>query len=317
MTRENRSQELERFKTDVNLPSYAVSRGYEVDLTLSSRSSLTAANSEGDKVIISKGQDGHWVYFSVRDSKDHGSIIDFHQNRTGDNLGQVRQALRPWLGDQHRQEQARYSWVRPIEKDRGPIVETLARLPNLERPNSYAESRGLSEETIKDRRFDGQIRTDSKRNLIFPHQDKEGFGGFEARNFEFKGFSKGGQKGLWRSNMLTGDERLVITESAIDALSYHQLNGDEKTRYMSIAGTMSESQREYLKENIERMPEGSTVVIATDQDKAGHQLARDIHDLVPGREMTREAPEHGKDWNEELQHQIRETAMEKDYGMSL
>ena len=314
MIHQNRANELERFKKEINLPSYAVSMGYQVDLTVSSRNSLTAAHSEGDKVIIAQAKDGHWIYFSTRDPQDKGSIIDFHQNRTKDNLGQVRQELRPWLGEQHREEQERFSWVKPVEKDKEPIVEALSRMKNLTRSNSYSNHRGIDGGVLKEHRFEGQIRTDAKRNMIFPHQDAEGFSGFEAKNFKFKGFSKGGEKGLWRSNMYKSDERLVVTESAIDALSYHQLHGDEKTRYVSIAGTMSDKQREYLKESIERMPEGASIVIATDQDKAGHELAEQIQELVPGREMIRDAPQQGKDWNEELQKSLER---ELDRGYSL
>ena len=36
-----------------------------------------------DKVIIKRGMDGHYVYFSVRDDRDNGSIIDFVQFRQG------------------------------------------------------------------------------------------------------------------------------------------------------------------------------------------------------------------------------------------
>jgi hypothetical protein len=50
-----------------------------------------------DKVIIKRGMDGHFVYFSVRDDRDNGSIIDFVQNRQRLSLGAVRKELRPWI----------------------------------------------------------------------------------------------------------------------------------------------------------------------------------------------------------------------------
>ena len=37
---------------------------------------------DGDKVVIAvNGSNGHWIYFSVRDDADNGTIIDFIQNR--------------------------------------------------------------------------------------------------------------------------------------------------------------------------------------------------------------------------------------------
>ena len=31
----------------------------------------------GDKIVIAQDEDQHWIYFSVRDDSDNGSIIDF------------------------------------------------------------------------------------------------------------------------------------------------------------------------------------------------------------------------------------------------
>lgn len=52
----------------------------------------------GDKVIVKRDADQHDVYFSLRDERDDGSIIDFAMRRKGLNLGQVRKELRPWIG---------------------------------------------------------------------------------------------------------------------------------------------------------------------------------------------------------------------------
>ena len=38
-------------------------------------------HSNGDKIVVNRGADGHYVYFSVRDDDDNGSIIDFVQRR--------------------------------------------------------------------------------------------------------------------------------------------------------------------------------------------------------------------------------------------
>ena len=93
-----RADELERFKSQINLAEYAQAQGYEIDRKESSRAS-TVMRSGGDKIIVATDTDGHGIYFSVRDDADHGSIIDFVQKRQGLNLGQVRKELRPWIGD--------------------------------------------------------------------------------------------------------------------------------------------------------------------------------------------------------------------------
>ena len=72
--------ELEDFKTEINLTEYAAGQGYVLDRRASSRNSAVMRRDDGDKVMIARGQDRHWIYFSVRDDADNGTIIDFVQN---------------------------------------------------------------------------------------------------------------------------------------------------------------------------------------------------------------------------------------------
>src|SRR5436190_7923745 len=50
-----------------------------------------------DKIIIRRDVAGHWTYFSVRDDRDNGSVIDFLQRRRSLTLAGVRKELRSWL----------------------------------------------------------------------------------------------------------------------------------------------------------------------------------------------------------------------------
>ena len=93
-----REDELTRFKTDINLVEYVASKGYQVIKGESSKASTVMVDGQGDKLIIATAEDGHGIYFSVRDDADNGSIIDFVQRLQGLNLGQVRKELRPWIG---------------------------------------------------------------------------------------------------------------------------------------------------------------------------------------------------------------------------
>jgi hypothetical protein len=86
-------EELDRFK-QIDLRSYASSFGY----TLDRRDKSTMRHANGDKIIISRKPDGHFTYWSVRDDRDKGTIIDFIARRRGLNLGQVRKELRGWTG---------------------------------------------------------------------------------------------------------------------------------------------------------------------------------------------------------------------------
>ena len=68
--------ELQKFKNEINLTEYAASYGYCIDKGSSSQSSATMRNSGGDKIIISRSINGDWVYFSVKDDGDNGTVID-------------------------------------------------------------------------------------------------------------------------------------------------------------------------------------------------------------------------------------------------
>ncbi len=95
-----REQEIEDFKRHINLTEYAVAQGYVLDRKESSRNSATLRGPGDDKIIIGKdAASGHWIYFSVRDNADHGTIVDFVQNRQRLTLGELRKTLRPWLGE--------------------------------------------------------------------------------------------------------------------------------------------------------------------------------------------------------------------------
>jgi hypothetical protein len=92
-----RDTELEDFKGGIDLRQYAAAMGYVLDRRESWRGSAVMRNG-ADKVVIKRDGDGHYVYFSVRDDRDNGSIIDFIQVRKHLGLGEVRKELRPWIG---------------------------------------------------------------------------------------------------------------------------------------------------------------------------------------------------------------------------
>ena len=89
--------ELEAFKREIDMRQFAVSLGYEMDRPESWRGS-TVLRSGDDKIVVKRNGNGHYVFFSVRDDSDHGTVIDFLQRRENLSLGAVRQILRPWIG---------------------------------------------------------------------------------------------------------------------------------------------------------------------------------------------------------------------------
>ncbi|MGH2413869.1 MAG: toprim domain-containing protein, partial [Microcystaceae cyanobacterium] len=112
--------------------------------------------------------------------------------------------------------------------------------------------------------------------------------------------------GLWVSHSFPDDRRLVICESPLDCLSYHQLFPDGHTRYFATGGPLSEKQKDLLRTAFERIhAKGGEIVIATDKDAAGQEIALELKNLAPRTaQFSRVVPRHQKDWNEALQAKI-------------
>lgn len=298
--------ELEDFKTDINLSEYAASQGYEMDRRMSSRGSVIMRHPDGDKIIVARGHDRHWIYFSVRNDRDNGSIIDFVQNRTGGSLGDVRQTLRPWIGkgrEPQRPPVRSYApTVEPTSKNITGVIVALGRMQAVI-SHPYLEARSIPAALLSDPRFSGRIFMDERRNAVFPHWNRSGLCGYEIKNRGFTGFASGGEKGLWVSRGGDPDARLVIAESAIDALSHAALFPEPSARYASTGGKMNPAQPELIRAAITSLPEAGEVIAATDNDEDGRKLAGQIEAIAKeaGRGFKRhDPPEEETDWNDHI-----------------
>jgi Toprim domain-containing protein len=309
-------RELDQWKRDVNLIAYAASCGYVFNKAKSSVNFPALRHPQtGHKMLIGKGEDGHWLYYSVN-TPESGSIIDFIQNREGGRhvypIAEVRKALRSWTNAPPELPDFARAPIRHIPKDRAAVAATVEHATAVD-SHPYLSRRGVSRDTLQHPRFRTTWRESGprrhehdlpSRTVLFLHRDEEGLCGFETKGWHFTGFARGGTKALWWSLAKPNDNRLVITESALDALSYHEVNPHPRTRYVSFAGALNEQQPALIERAISWMPANSTVVAATDRDKDGERFAARISELCSNHSQVRferHAPTRGKDWNDELQ----------------
>lgn len=315
-------EELDRFKK-LDLAQFAASRGYQLvqreqakgggwrgstSTSILMRNPLT-----DDKLVIRRDADGHWIYFSVLDGADNGTIIDFLQRRDGRALGAIRQELRSWSG-QYPLATSLPQYEPPGEiqrRNRAAVLEAFRRARFVDN-HTYLNSRGIRPETLQSDRFKGTWLEDEHGNVIFPHRDGPALTavcGWEKKNRGFTGFASGGVKTIWISRARRGDNKLVFVEGAIDALSYHQIHADPNTRYASTGGAIGERRgADFITRAIARMPPGSTIITATDRDAEGDKYALQIAALaatvpVP---VIRDASTVGKDWNDFLKDRERD-----------
>ena len=328
-----RTEELEQFKTQIDLVQYAQNLGYQPDPKKSSTNCIVLKHQDGDKILVGIDQsDRHYFYYSLTDNNDSGSIIDFVQKRQNLNLGQVRKELRPWLPNSHqtisklirkvnsKPPQQTTPKLTPTTKDRAKILAQFNSYQTITN-HPYLQQRKINSDTLNNPRFKDTIYQDQNQhqNLIFPHQDRDGISGFEIRNTGFKGFSSGGEKALWCSKSGANDRRLVICESPIDCLSYHQLFPDNRTRYLATSGTLSNKQKTLIQSAFEKIHSaGGEIIIATDGDAAGKKIAQELNEIAPKTaQISLHVPKYQKDWNDALKAQIRQEAISQQQQRDL
>lgn len=116
------------------------------------------------------------------------------------------------------------------------------------------------------------------------------------------GWSSWGRKGV-------DDTRLIIAETAVDALSYAVLHGMKQNRFVSTAGALNPTQPDLLARAMKRLSECSEqaeIVLAVDNDEAGDRLCEQIEAIYrdcepPGSILKVHRPEgRGEDWNDVL-----------------
>jgi hypothetical protein len=305
----NQDSELDAFKREIDMRQFAVSLGYELDRRESWRGS-TVLRRGADKIVVKRNGNSHYVFFSVRDDSDNGTIIDFLQRRQNLSLGAVRQILRPWIG--RPATPAQLSRLEPTSLDRMGVESTYRCMANASRHPYLEHERHLPASLLLSPRFAGRVRIDRGGNAVFPHFDAAGLCGYEIKNHGFTGFAAGGEKGLWFSHARPDDRRLVMAESAIDALSHAVLfpDAEDRTRYASLGGKPNSKQPGLVQSTITRLPDGAEIVAAFDADEAGRMLVNVVRLAVAsvasgrGRNLIFQVhlpAQEGEDWNQVLQ----------------
>lgn len=159
--------ELEAFKTTIELRTYAASLGYGLNKRESWRgSSVMPRESDDDKLVVKRDHDGHFVYFSVWDEKDNGSIIDFGMRRRRLNLGQVRKELRPWIG-KPAGALSPFPSLPVTTRDRLEVETAFRRMRDASRHPYLGKERGLPGALLATARFAGRVHIDGRAMPFF------------------------------------------------------------------------------------------------------------------------------------------------------
>ncbi|RNI31785.1 hypothetical protein EFA69_06180 [Rufibacter immobilis] len=309
---ENDPQELERFKERIDLVEYAQKQGYQITAQ-GKREDWQHLENGGEHIIVTR-KDEKQVYFNPGDDRDKGTIIDFVKTRENKNLGEVRQHLREYLNEYPEPQRtfaeapARLDGL-PVgkpkehgetateteteEEKRTRLISEVLGVKRELTDRAYLYSRSLSDETIDSPAFQGRIFTTEKnehgfRNTAFPLYNEHGLASVEQKNTGYKNLLELPKDGIWVSHPTQGKgtsiERLVLNESAIDSMSYHQLKNDGKnTMYIATAGTVTERQTALIQRVIDKQ-NPQELILADDRDAGGRRFNINyLNDLQPAR----------------------------------
>jgi hypothetical protein len=137
--------------------------------------------------------------------------------------------------------------------------------------------------------------------------------GWEERSPDWRGFSTGGSKVLFRFGTIDA-LRLCVTEAAIDAMSLAAFEGlREGSLYLSTGGGWSPSTDAAVRKLAARA--GIQLVAATDANIQGETFACRLRDIADeaGCDWLRLTPP-AEDWNDALRAREKEKEEQKNEG---
>ena len=335
--------ELRRFNAEIPLNRFVEAHGWTLDDKESTRAWEKYRGPAGDSIVISPEKN---LYFHQQNKdQDKGGVIQFTQAHVLNkgSLGEARKYLRDFSGDKRpewkvqAQTQQRSADVVKLPQIEDRKAEWKA-LPALspKSANYLTAIRGLEPDTLA--AYGRSIRTDIHQtekggelhNVAFAHiaidQDNQPvIAGWEkkgpGKEKTFNGFH--GHRGIAvfkHRDFDNADERgpddvgfcrkMILCESSIDALSKAQMDGRHPGDvYVSIGGTPSAAAEKSLFALI-RKNEPREVVLAFDNDDAGHGFAIHMERYLAAENLkfsmphftTRMEfpPKERKDWNDVL-----------------
>jgi hypothetical protein len=326
--------EIDRLKRDADFVRLACRRfGYFVDAQESTpRGNPTnwVLRREADdaKLLARRHQNGSWIYRALRGTAAAtddprglawSSIIDFVQVELALPRGPGTRSFGLVLREL-RTEVHGLPATPPPRSEAPGIPPTPSQPPRpsptiLQRWNraleadtsTYLEGRGLSPAILSSPRFRTTWRLHCGA-VFFAHRNAAGdLTYFEIKNGCVPGPKGGVKTGYFRSNPQSGTTHLVLTESAVNALSFAQLHPKLPASFRSFGGRIGVFQLEAFIEELRRIPTSTRILIAFDNDEEGRAMDDLVRKSLPtGTLAETSTPPSENDWNDYLQHLRRQ-----------
>lgn len=282
---------IRRYKTDINLATFAQDLGFEFDKKHSTRHVPVLDNpSTGQTLIVRRNPaSGEYFYTNPKDNYDRGNIINLASRHFNLDLGtrsgwdDLHKKLSDRLGNVYftSHEVIQPHRFKQLEQGSEALVKYFNLKPLTE--TSYLENeRKLDRSTIQAPEFIGKILNkpfnDTKAgksgvNTVFPLENEKGIIAISTRNTDWNSMVGEKQDGIWISNInpASKPKEVIIVESPINALSYHQLFPPKEPFdrvYMATCGNASATQPLTIQKLINKL-QPERLILSHDNDPAG------------------------------------------------
>ena len=300
--------EIERLKASVNCAALLerLPPVWRLDRAESTRRSLKYRRGAGEIVIVNHDGRGWWDPLS----EAKGDIFTLVRRLDpGLNFREARRVLRGFVGIEPASPAA--FRARRTREFCLPVAELWDRRRLLSAGSPVwrylTEQRGLPETILIAARAADAIREGPRGSAWFAHRDGVGLlTGIEMRGADYRHFSAGGEKTLFRLPGGSRLNRVAVCEAAIDALSLTAIEQHrDDTLYVATAGGMGPATiaaLERLLQDLSADPAG-LLIAATDADTAGRRIAARLREMATQAAVRFHAilPPGGlNDWNDAL-----------------
>lgn len=295
-------EELEALRAKVSCEAVLERAGYQLDVKESTRRAIKYR--DGGNIIIVTHEGRGW-FDPLGDEKGDVFALVMFLDRSP--FPPAAEAVASLIGFRLSRPEWKCQWTS------GPVEDIVERWRNRRTPSPGTSAwrylcweRSIPSVIVRQAIREGLLREGPFGSTWAAHVDSHGrVVGWEERGPEWRGFSTGGSKLLFRLGPSDAN-RLCVTEAAIDAMSLAALEGSrEGTLYLSTGGGWSPATDAALYELAVR-PE-LTLVAATDANSQGDIYAERLRALAEasGCDWQRLRPA-ANDWNAVLKAKEKE-----------
>lgn len=287
--------QIANLRSEVSCAALLESAGFAVSTKESTRRAIKYRRSKGQIIIVI--HDGGGWFDPLSDAKGDVFSLAMHLG-----AADFPSALRD-VGELVGYVPVQPAWKRSLVGKALPSIASRWSARCELSPGSpswtyLTRDRRLPDDVVQAAATQDLLREGPHGSMWAKHADAAGnIQGWEERGSNWRGFSTGGCKTLFRFGI---GLRFCVTEAAIDALSLAALEGIRAdTCYVSTGGGWSPRATNALK-SLFAIP-GATVQAATDDDEQGDAYASRLGAIAGevGAPCPRLRPPHG-DWNNSL-----------------